>query len=583
MCQQDPLLPGPSDNQSNTANSRRKFIKNTAGLAGLAFVGLPQIAGAASGDAQHEKEIKKTNAVRKDKAQHITLLHTADIHAQLYTHDEFFWENGKAVYKKRGGLAVLKTMLLDLKKQNTGNTLIIDGGDCFQGGGVAALSKGQAIIPLINNIGYDLVLPGNWEVVYGKEMMQKDLGGYNADKICANMFHDTNDELNGDLMFPPYWTVILAGIKIGFIGYNDPLTPRRQSPAYSKGIRFTNPEINVSKYIKILRDYEVCKMVFLITHMGLTQQVDLGNKKEIDGVDYILGADTHERVRKPIEAKYAKVTEPGAFGSFISKLDIVIEDGKVKDHNYQLLDVDPEKYKADEEMLNMIKLAREPYRKELNTVIGKTKTPLVRYFVLESPMDNMITDAIMWKFNPDIALSNGFRFCPPLIPDSTGTADITNEYLWSMLPVDSDAKTGEISGAQLLAWLESELHNVFAKSAAERFGGWMVRFAGMEINFTAHNIFNKRLNWVKVKGELLDKAKVYSIVACEREGDPDDNLCRVEHVNNPKKLDVTLHQIMRDYLKEHSPVSPKVQGRVIATDESPDLLSQLEGYDYVFR
>ena len=585
MCQDNHLSPGPSDSSSSASSnsSRRKFIRNTAGLAGLAFAGLPQIAGAASGDAQHEKEIFKSNAVKAGKAQHITLLHTADIHAQLYTHDEFFWENGRAIYKKRGGLAVLKTMLLDLKKQNIGNTLIIDGGDCFQGGGVAALSKGQAIIPLINNIGYDLVLPGNWEVVYGKEMMQKDLGGYNADKICANMFHDTNDELNGDLMFPPYWTVILAGIKIGFIGYNDPLTPRRQSPAYSKGIRFTNPEINVSKYIKILRDYEECKMVFLITHMGLAQQVDLGNKKEVDGVDYILGADTHERVRKPIEAKYAKVTEPGAFGSFISKLDIVIEDGKVKDHNYQLLDVDPEKYKADEEMLNMIKLAREPYKNELNTVIGKTKTPLVRYFVLENPMDNMITDAIMWKFKPDIALSNGFRFCPPLVPDEGKTADITNEYLWSMLPVDSDAKTGEISGAQLLAWLEVELHNVFAKNAAERFGGWMVRFAGMEINFTAHNPMDKRLNWVKVKGEPLDKAKIYSIVACEREGDPDDNLCRIEHVKNPKKLGVTLHQIMRDYLKEHSPVSPVIHRRVTATDESSDLLSQLEGYDYVFR
>jgi 2',3'-cyclic-nucleotide 2'-phosphodiesterase (5'-nucleotidase family) len=427
------------------------------------------------------------------------------------------------------------------------------------------------------------VLPGNWEVVYGKEMMRKDLGSYNAHKICANMFHDTTDELNGDLLFPPYRTIMLAGIKMGFIGYNDPLTPKRQSPAYSEGIRFTDPEINVSKYIKILREYEECKMVFLVTHMGLAQQVDLGNKKEIEGVDYILGADTHERVRKPIEAKYAMVTEPGAFGSFVSKLDIVIEDGKVKDHNYQLLDVDPEKYKADEEMLGLIKKVREPYRKELNTVIGHTKTPLVRYFVLENPMDNMITDAIMWKFKPDIALSNGFRFCPPLVPAPGSTVEITNDYLWSMLPVDSDAKTGQISGAQLLAWLESELHNVFAENPAERFGGWMVRFAGMEINFTAKNAMDKRLNRVKVKGTPVDKTRMYSIVACEREGDPDDNLCRIEQVRNPRKLGVTLHQVMRDYLKEHSPVSPAIEGRVIATDEAPDLLSQLKGYDYLFR
>ena len=46
----------------------------------------------------------------------------------------------------------------------------------------------------MNNIGYDIMLPGNWEVVYGKEMMMKDMFAYNGVKVCANMFHDTKDE-----------------------------------------------------------------------------------------------------------------------------------------------------------------------------------------------------------------------------------------------------------------------------------------------------------------------------------------------------------------------------------------------------
>ena len=564
-------------------NSRREFLKN-ASLAGLAFTGLPQVAGAASGDDHHEKEMLRNKAVQNGKAKRITLLHTADIHGQLYTHDEFFWENDKPVYKKRGGFAVLKTMLHTLKAQNPSNTLIVDGGDCFQGSGVAALSKGSAIIPLINNIGYDLVLPGNWEVVYGKEMMRKDLGAYDAQKICANMFHDTHDELNGDLMFPPYWTTSFGSYKLGFIGYNDPLTPKRQSPAYSFGIRFTQPEFNVAKYVRLLKDYEHCTMIFLVTHMGLAQQIDLANKPQVEGVDYILGADTHERVRKPIAGKYAKVTEPGAFGSFVSKLDIIIENGRVKDHNYQLLDVDPEIYKPDPGMEKLVRQAKAPYQQELDKVIGKTKVPLVRYYVLENPMDNMITDAIMWKFKPDIALSNGFRFCPPLVPDArTGVAEITNDFLWSMLPVDSDAKTGEITGEQLCNWLEKELHNVFAKDSAQRFGGWVVRFAGMEINFTANKESGRRLNWVKIKGQPVDKNKIYSIVACEREGDPDNMLCRIEKVLNPHKPGITLHKMMREYLAAHSPVAPKIEKRVTATDASEKLLSQIEGYDYAFR
>ena len=566
-------------------NSRRDFFKSASAIAAGAV--LPaSIVNAVSGDEYHAKELLGNKAVRDGKAKVFTLLHTSDIHAQLHTHDEFFFENGNPVYKKRGGFAVLKTMLHTLKAQNPTNTIIIDGGDCFQGGGLAALTEGKGIVPLINNIGYDLILPGNWEVVYGKDMMLKDLGGYNSAKICANMFHDSADEHKNDLIFPPYWTKMLGGVKIGFIGYNDPLTPKRQSPAYSKGIRFTKPEINVAKYIKILKEYENCAMVFLVTHMGLAQQVDLANKSELQGVDYILGADTHERVRVPIQGKYAKVTEPGAFGSFVAKLDIVIENGQIKDENYQLLDVDPEKYKPDPAMQRLVEEVSAPHKKELSKVIGKTKTTLVRYYVIENPMDNLITDALMWKFKDakvDVVVSNGFRFCPPLVADANkGYAEITNDFLWSMLPVESDVKMGEVTGAQLHNWMEQELHNVFAKDPANRFGGWVVRYKGMEMNFTMNNELDKRVNWITVNGQPLDNKKQYTLLACERAGDPDDTLCRLEKIKNPRKPGHTLHSIMREYLAAHPMVSPKVEGRATATDAPSTLLSQLEGYNYTF-
>ena len=565
-------------------HGRRDFLK-AAGLMALTAPLLPpRLSGSLDGASRlHSKEILRNKSIEKGKATVLTILHTADIHGQLMTHDEFFIENGQSVYKKRGGYATLKTMIDALRRENPANTLLIDGGDCFQGSGVAAFSKGRAVIPLMNHLQYDLVLPGNWEVLYGKQMMMEDMFSYTAAKVCANMYHDDQRD-TGNLIFPPYFVTTVGNVKVGFIGYNDPLTPVRQSPAFSKGIRFTHPETNVQGYIKMLRKELRCDIVVLLTHMGLAQQIGLADQSFIKGADYILGADTHERVRVPLKREYAFVTEPGAFGSFISKLDIVVEKGRIKEHAYQLLDVDPERYKEDAATKALVTEVRAPYQERVDRIIGSTKAPLVRYYVLETPLDNFVTDAIMWKFNPDIVLSNGFRFCPPLVPDpDTGVAEISIDYLWSMLPDESEAKHGLITGKQLWNYLENELENAFASNPAKRFGGWLVRFKGMEINFTIMNEKGKRVNWIKVKGAPLKMEAKYSVVACERDGDPDTTICRLEDVIAPRRLGITLHAIIEEYLAVHSPISPKLEGRATATDAPSTLLTQLIDVGYEFR
>ncbi len=561
------------------SKSRRSFLRNTTllGLAGAVLPAAPALAGTSSANDVAAEEGAATGT------KTVTLLYTTDIHGQLFTHDEFFWINQQPVYKRRGGLDVLKTMIDYYRKQNPANTLLIDGGDYFHGHAVASLTNGEALIPIFNQLGYDLMLPGNWEVVYKKKQMLYDMGHANAAKICANMWHKTSDETNGELIYQPYWVKYISGVKIGFIGYTDHLIPKRQSPAYSDGISFKHADHNLARYVKQLREEEGCAVVIVVTHMGLAQQVGLANNPAAQGVDLIMGADTHERVREPIQAKYTKVIECGAFGSFLGKIDLILKEGKLTDIKYALLDVDPVKFAPNAAVTTQLKKAYAPFAKDLSTVIGTTTTPLVRYFVLETPMDNLITDAVMWKFKPDIVVSNGFRFCQPLYASKSKPANITREFLWNMLPVDSEAKTAMVSGAQIMEWLEKELENAFAKNPANRFGGWFVRFAGLQVNVTIGNEKGKRVNWVKVGGQPLDVNKLYSMVACEREGDPDDTLCRIEHVQQPRKLGVLMHDVIEDYLKAHPVVAPVLEGRATATDEPPTLLTQLKGTTYEFQ
>lgn len=563
-------------------NNRRNFIKNAAvlGMGVPAAIGPVSAAFASDANTEHAN----TNAgTSKQAPNQFSIFITTDLHAQLHTHDEFFWENEKPVYKKRGGLAVLKTMIDALRTQHPQN-ILYDGGDYFHGHGVASLSEGEALIPLMNAFNYDLILPGNWEVVYKKKKMLYDMGHSNAAKICANMWHKTNDADNGTLIYPPYWIKYIAGAKVGFIGFTDHLVPKRQSPAYSEGIGFTHATDNAARYIKYLKEVEGCGIIFIVTHMGLAQQVGLANDPSVAGADFILGADTHERVRVPIQGKYTKVVECGAFGSFLGKLDITVKEGKIDTYQYELLDVDPVKYPANKNVLALVQKAAAPYQDSLQKILGYTSTPLVRYFVLETPMDNLITDAVMWKFKPDIALSNGFRFCQPLaVPQGAQKVAITNEFLWNMLPVDSTAKTGEVTGQQILEWLEKELENAFAPDPSKRFGGWFVRFAGMEVNCTIGKPKGQRVNTVKIKGQPLDKNKMYKIVACEREGDPNDTLCRIEKVSNPVATQNSLHDVITEYLAATPLVAPKLEGRTTATDKPATLLTQLEGTTYNFR
>jgi len=564
------------------ASSRRDFLKKGA-LLGLGASLVPLVNKSATGSVLPVYDNVGVSPLAGGTTN-VTILYTSDIHAQLNTHDEFFWENNAPVFRKRGGLAVLKSMVDSYREKDPARTILIDGGDFYHGHAVASLTEGEALIPVFNEMRYDLMLPGNWEVVYKKKKMLFDMGHSTAAKICANMWHKTEDETNGELIYQPYWIKVIDGVKLGFIGYTDHLIPKRQSPAYSEGIRFEHPDKNVARYVRLLREVEDCAVVMLVTHIGLAQQVGLANNPVCEGVDFILGADTHERVRQPIECKFSRVVECGAFGSFLGKLELKIDNGKLSGFDYQLLDVDPGRYAADKGLQKMIDDTVAPFKSDLDRVLGYSSTPLMRYYVMETPMDNLITDAVMWKFKPDVALSNGFRFCQPLNVDpATGKAAITKEFLWNMLPVDSEAKTGLVTGQQIWDWLEKELQNAFAKDPSRRFGGWFVRFAGMEVNFTINNEFGKRLNSVRIKGKPIDMQKEYSIVACEREGDPDDYICRIEKVKQPRKLGYTMHQVIEEYLASQKKIAPALQGRATATDFPPTLLTQLQGTTYEFR
>lgn len=271
-------------------NSRRSFLKKAGWVSGAALLGLPgNLEAAEEANAPvpgafgpHGKPLKTA-----DGNTVLQILQTTDVHCQIHPHDELFWENNRAVFRTTGGYAHLATYLK--KTRRKGASYLIDTGDMFQGSELSVATSGAALVPILNALDYDLYLPGNWEVIYYKQAMQRLLGSLHAPKVCANMYHVKPDGSRGELIFPPYSIWEVDGIKVGFLGYTDPLVPLRQSPNYSKGIQYTAPEENLAHYVDVLRNQEQCAAVLVVAHLGLSQQIHLANLPECAGVDYILG------------------------------------------------------------------------------------------------------------------------------------------------------------------------------------------------------------------------------------------------------------------------------------------------------
>jgi len=499
---------------------------------------------------------------RDPKARHVTVLYVADLHAQLEPHPERFWRDGETRLETAGGFARVAAAIDRIKKERNGDVLVLDAGDTLQGSAAAALTQGKAVIPALNLIGFDGAVPGNWEVAYGVPAMKDRAAETKHPWFAANV----RDAESGERVFAPWLIREVAGVRIAVIGYTDPDVPLRQPPAYSRGVTYDGPE-ELPELVKKAREEQGAEVVLLATHIGLSKAVDLAAK--VPGVDVHLSGDTHERTYEPIEREGTWIVEPGAFGSFLGRLDLVVRDGKVIDRKWELIELTAARFPEKPEVRRAIDATLQPLRARLDEPIGTVGTILERYDVVETSLDSMLADALREATGTEIALSNGFRFGSPLLPGV-----VRERNLWDFYPVTTPIKTGKVTGRQLREFWEREFENVFAKDPARRFGGWVPRPSGMTVRFRANAPRGERVQSIHVAGEPLDETRMYTLTACEREGDSPDMLCRIPGAVETEVLPFDAHDAVRRYLATHPQVTATREGRVIATDLPRVLRSQ---------
>jgi 2',3'-cyclic-nucleotide 2'-phosphodiesterase (5'-nucleotidase family) len=507
-----------------------------------------------------------SQAVRQEAGQipgekRVTLLYFSDTHAQLETHPDYV-PGANPEIQMMGGYARLKTAIEQERTNCTGACFLLDGGDEFQGSGPAAWSEGEVVLEPLKAFGIDAFVPGNWEAAYGPDRFKQTMSRLNCPVICYNL----HDEASGQRLFSPAVTVERDGVKVAFVGITDVGASRRQPPVQFRGMDTGRIE-GLRNFVKDLRARERPDLVVAISHTGLSTARQM--VREIPEFDVLLSAHTHERTMREIIEGKVVVIETGCFGSFLGRLDIVINAGGVASHEFKLIPILAKRYDEDARMKALVDRSLAPHRARMNTEVGRTETLLMRYDVLETTSDDFITDAVREISKADIAFSNGFRFGVPIPPSV-----LTEGDLWNLLPMDARMKGGWITGAELRAYLENELELVFSKNPWKLNGGWGARASGLSMVFKASAEPGRRLVSVTVGGREIEDQRRYTIAGCERDGEPLDLVCRHPGTHDAQILPLTIHQALKQYLVANPVIAPRRDDRGIATDLPRVVFSQ---------
>ncbi len=409
-------------------------------------------------------------------------------------------------YGKTGGFAYLASLVKQVRAIRP-DSLLLDGGDTFQGSATALWTKGQDMVDAIKLLGVD-VMTGHWEFTYGmdrlNEILEKDLKGsidFVAQNVVDNEFEDP--------VFKPYVIREINNVPVAIIGQAFPYTPiahpKHLVQNWQFGIREDLLQQNVDK-----AKAEGAQVIVLLSHNGM--DVDLKLASRVTGIDFILGGHTHDAVPEPVVISNpggkTVVINSGTNGKFLSVLDLNVRNGRLRDYKYRLVPVFANLLEPDPEMEAYIHKVRKPFLDKLNETLAITDDLLYRRGTFNGTFDQLILNALLKSQDAEIALSPGFRWGTTILPG----ANITMEDVMAQTAITYPHVTrNEMSGERIKYILEDLADNRFSRDPYRQQGGDMVRVGALQYRLNPAGKMGTRISALTLNGKPIQPNKKYVV------------------------------------------------------------------------
>ena len=514
----------------------------------------------------------------------ITILHTNDTHAHLEPFTPFKGE-------EQGGVSRRFTLIKQIRAEG-GNVLLLDAGDVFQGTLYFNQYEGQADLWFMNKMGYDAMAVGNHEFDKGQEPLAKFIDGANFPVLSANLDCSGSDLLRDKIK--PYVIKEIGGEKVGIFG----LTTEdvKIISNVGEGVEVLDPIETAKKVVAELEAQGVNKIIAL-THIGYEKDKELA--ASVDGIDIIVGGHSHTLLGDMEGAKGpypTVVNSPGGdpvlivhaykWGSYLGRLNVTFDaEGKVTEYSGQPIFVNAS-IESDPEFDAKLAELAAPLEELKKKVIGQAAVDLdgerehVR--TMETNLGNLVCDAMLWKTaddNTQIAIQNGGG-----IRASADAGDISMGKILEILPFGNTLVDLDLTGAQIIEALENGVSQI------EEVKGRFPQVAGLRYTFDPRKPVGSRIVkvevWDKASGQYvpIDPNATYRVVTNNFLFGGGDGYEVFKQGTNVYETGVLLSDALAEYIAAHSPVSPKVEGRIVnlaAMEEMP-VTGAEEGFPFYY-
>lgn len=439
------------------------------------------------------------------------------IEAHAFSYLDFAAAAGR--YGKVGGFAHLKTLVDRLRGEyGSEKTLLLDGGDTWQGSGTALWTRGRDMVDACNLLGVD-IMTGHWEFTYRDEEVRANIDAFKGEFVAQNVRvsedalfegEEAFDEDSGHA-FAPYTMRQLGKRRIAVIGQAFPYTPIANPSRFIPHWRFGIRDAELQALINRIRTEEKPDAVILLSHNGM--DVDLKLASIVSGLDAILGGHTHDGMPQPVLVENAGgktlVTNAGSNGKFLGVLDLEFGSGGVSGYRYRLLPVFSNLLEADSSMAEHIASARAPHRDKLGEQLATAETLLYRRGNFMGSFDQVICDAMLRQLDAQIALSPGFRWGTTVLPGQAITMEHVLDQTCITYP---ETYVREMRGEELKLILEDVCDNLFNEDPFYQQGGDMVRVGGLQYSCTPDAAMGQRIGDLRLdNGEAIDAAGTYKV------------------------------------------------------------------------